>query len=200
MKPANFASRSSMKPAASAFRFFLVAIAALGLAVVACGGGSGGANERLFDIEATANTCLPLEGRSSRILVLPGEKIRFRVYNRTNEMMEFIVTDEAGEELRHEKLQPSFRIVDPVEAALGGSGEFAAGEFAAADFAHEGHEDEAGPDATEDYKYRMLVQPQSVRNMLITFPEIAEGYVLNRAICADPNSLTQVVVTEIARR
>lgn len=182
----------------SARRIFPAALAALCLLAAACGGSDGTSSERLFDIEAT--TCLPREGRASRILVLPGEKIRFRVYNNTSEMMEFIVTDEAGAELRREKLQPSFRIVDPAEAALGG---FAgAGEFAAAEFAHDGHEDEVGPDATEDYKYRMLIQPgpDSVRNMLITFPEIAEGYVLNRAICADPNSLTQVVVTEIARR
>lgn len=192
----------------SARRIFPAALAALCLLAAACGGSDGGSSERLFDIEAT--TCLPREGRASRILVLPGEKIRFRVYNNTSEMMEFIVTDEAGAELRREKLQPSFRIVDPAEAALGGfvgvglggPGEFAAAGFAATELAHDGHEDEVGPDATEDYKYRMLIQPgpDSVRNMLITFPEIAEGYVLNRAICADPNSLTQVVVTEIARR
>ncbi len=192
----------------------------MSLLAVACSG-SGGISERLMDIDASENVCTlrpeltqPVADQQ-RLVVKPGERIRFRVYNIGGSLIEFIVTDDAGAELRHEKLQPGIRIIDPAQVSLGEvpppqapAGEvwspqpqgLASGEFAAADLAHDGHEDEVGPDATEDYTYRLIVDPDSVRNMVVTFPEVTEGYALNRAICADPDSLEQIVVTEIARR
>ena len=50
--------------------------------------------------------------------------------------------------------------------------------------AHEGHEDEAGPNANVDYRYRMIVAENGVRIMIVTFPEIGEFAPLTRFVCA----------------
>ena len=227
-------STSKLSSTSPSVRKFGWIILGLCLVAFACSD-SGSQGERLLDIDASATVCAPrgeqaqtglLTGTQTKLIVLPGERIRFRVYNNGNELMEFILTDQAGVALRYEKLQPGIRIINPAELALGDlrlagdlrpTGEFeqagdlipagelglvrlAPGELATADLAHDGHEDEYGPDATEDYQYRMIIDPQSVRNMLVTFPEATEGYTLNRAICADPDSLDQIVVAEIARR
>jgi len=182
------------------------AILGLCLFALACSG-SASLSERLLDIDASETVCAPRGEPSqssllTRLTILPGERIRFRVYNNSSDLMEFILTDEAGLALRYEKLQPGIRIIDPAQVSLDAlrQAPLTAGELAAADLAHDGHEDEYGPDATEDYQYRMIVDPQSVRNMLVTFPEVAEGYALNKAICAHPDSLEQIVVAEISRR
>lgn len=176
--------------------------------LAACGGGGGDARERLVDIhygaaptssDANAFLC------GERLSVLPGEKIRFRVYNHTEDDLEFIVTDEEGADLRRQELQPGLRIIpvslraaqlaSTVPASISGPGEMA----------HAGHDDEVWPDATEDYRYRFIVDPAfsdrpNVRNELVTFPDATEDYVLNRYICAHPDSLDELVVSSISRR
>ena len=195
------------------------------LGLMAACGGSGDLSERLLDIDASETICTQRSDATQnavgsgtkfpvlngKLIVRPGERVRLRVYSYSDKLMEIIVTDEAGVALRREKLQPGIRNIDPSEnAAAVLPGEQAAGELAhlpgeqaAGELSHEGHDDEIGPDATEDYTYRMLIDPgetYGVRNMVITFPDGSEDYVLNRLICADPNSLEQVVVAEIARR
>ena len=169
--------------------------------LVACSSGSNEAQERLIDIHYGSD---PVSSETNaficgqRLSVLPGEKIRFRIYNYTDEDLEFIVTDEAGAELRREKLQPGLRII-PISATeparVSGSGEMA----------HAGHEDEKWPDATQDYDYRLIIDRAfgnrpNVRNELVTFPDATEDYVLDRYICAHPDILEQQITSSISRR
>ena len=143
-----------------------------------------------------------------RLSVLPGEKIRFRVYNYTDENLEFIVTDEEGADLRRQELQPGLRII-PVSlraeklASTVPAGTSPAGT--SGEMAHAGHDDEIWPDATEDYRYRVIVDSAfggrpNVRNELVTFPDATEDYVLNRYICAHPDILEDLTVSSISRR
>ena len=181
--------------------------------LAACGSGGGDAQERLVDIHyggAPASSDVNTFVCGQRLSVLPGEKIRFRVYNHTDDDLEFIVTDEEGADLRREKLQPGLRIFP---ASLKGTGPdviVSAGTVPASfsgsgEMAHAGHDDEVWPDATEDYRYRFIVDPAfgdrpNVRNELVTFPDATEDYVLSRYICADPDILDQLVVSSISRR
>ena len=191
--------------------------------MAACGSGGGEAQERLVDIHygatpasSDANTFVC----GQRLSVLPGEKIRFRVYNHTAEALEFIVTDEEGADLRRQELQPGLRIIPASLSATGPAGAGPAGIVSAGivpastkpaslsasgETAHAGHDDEVWPDATEDYRYRFIVDPAfgdrpNVRNELVTFPDATEDYVLSRYICAHPDILDQLVVSSISRR
>ena len=186
--------------------------------LAACGGGGGDAQERLVDIHygatpasSDANTLVC----GQRLRVLPGEKIRFRVYNHTDDDLEFIVTDEEGADLRREELQPGLRIIPASLSAAGPAGAgtdgivsvgtVPAGFSASGEMAHAGHDDEIWPDATEDYRYRFIVDPAfgdrpNVRNELVTFPDATEDYVLSRYICAHPDILEDLTVSSISRR
>ena len=171
--------------------------------LAACGGGGGEAQERLVDIHYGAT---PASSDAStfvcgqRLSVLPGEKIRFRVYNHTNDDLEFIVTDEEGADLRRQELQPGLRIIPASLSATGTAGFSGSGEMA-----HAGHDEEIWPDATEDYRYRFIVDPAfgdrpNVRNELVTFPDATEDYVLSRYICAHPDILEERTISSISRR
>ena len=155
-----------------------------------------------------------------RLSVLPGEKIRFRVYNHTDDDLEFIVTDEEGADLRRQELQPGLRIIpasftDTGPAGAGTDGIVSAGIVSvgtvpaslavSGEMAHAGHDDEVWPDATEDYRYRFIVDPAfsdrpNVRNELVTFPDATEDYVLSRYICAHPDILEELTISSISRR
>ena len=192
--------------------FFLLAVVLLVGLMTACGGG-GGAQERLVDIHY-GSTPAGLGDNAfvcgQRLSVLPGEKIRFRVYNYTDENLEFIVTDEEGADLRRKELQPGLRII-PVSlratepASTGPASTVPAGISGSGEMAHAGHDDEVWPDATEDYRYRFIVDPAfsdrpNVRNELVTFPDATEDYVLSRYICAHPDILDELTVSSISRR
>ena len=191
--------------------------------LAACGGGGGDAQERLVDIHygatptsADANTFVC----GQRLSALPGEKIRFRVYNHTDDDLEFIVTDEEGADLRRQELQPGLRIIPASlsaarPAGAGTDGIVSAGivpastkpaSFSASgEIAHAGHDDEVWPDATQDYRYRFIVDPAfgdrpNVRNELVTFPDATEDYVLSRYICAHPDIKEELVISSISRR
>ena len=184
-------------------RIFLLAVVLLAVLLAACGSGGGGAQERLVDIHygaAPTSSDVNTFVCGQRLSVLPGEKIRFRVYNHTEDDLEFIVTDEEGADLRRQELQPGLRII-PASlratelASFSGSGEMA----------HAGHDDESWPDATEDYRYRFIVDPAfgdrpNVRNELVTFPDATEDYVLSRYICAHPDILEDLTISSISRR
>ena len=150
-----------------------------------------------------------------RLRALPGEKIRFRVYNHTDEDLEFIVTDEEGADLRRQKRQPGLRLFPASftgtgPAGAGPDGIVSAGTVPASlavsgEMAHAGHDDEVWPDATEDYRYRFIVDPAfgdrpNVRNELVTFPDATEDYVLSRYICAHPDILEDLTISSISRR
>ena len=188
---------------------FTVLLGLLFAALLAsCGGGGGGAQERLVDIHYdptpaglgdNAFVC------GERLSVLPGEKIRFRVYNHTDNNLEFIVTDEEGADLRRQELQPGLRIVPASFRATELASTEPAGSSGAGEMAHAGHDDEIWPDATDDYRYRVIVDSAfggrpNVRNELVTFPDATEDYVLNRYICAHPDILDELVVSSIVRR
>ena len=190
----------------------------LAVFLAACSGGGGDAQERLVDIHYGATPASSDANTSvcgQRLRVLPGEKIRFRVYNHTDDTLEFIVTDEEGADLRREELQPGLRIIP---ASLSTAGPAGAGPDAivsvgtvlasfsgSGEMAHAGHDDEVWPDATEDYRYRFIVDPAfgdrpNVRNELVTFPDATEDYVLSRYICAHPDILEEVTISSISRR
>lgn len=175
--------------------------------MTACGGG-GGAQERLVDIHY-GSTPAGLGDNAfvcgQQLSVLPGEKIRFRVFNHTDDNLEFIVTDEEGADLRRQELQPGLRIIPASLRASELASTEPAGASGSGEMAHAGHDDEVWPDATEDYRYRFIVDPAfgdrpNVRNELATFPDATEDYVLSRYICADPDILDQLVVSSISRR
>ena len=176
--------------------------------MAACGSGGGDAQERLVDIHYGAT---PTSADAStfvcgqRLSVLPGEKIRFRVYNHTDNDLEFIVTDEEGADLRRQELQPGLRIIPASFSAAGPVSTASIGSLASGETAHAGHDDEVWPDATQDYRYRFIVDPAfgdrpNVRNELVTFPDATEDYVLSRYICAHPDILDQLVISSISRR
>ena len=204
--------KKTRRPPATLFGLIFVALLA------ACGSGGGDAQERLVDIHygatptsADANTFVC----GQRLSALPGEKIRFRVYNHTDDDLEFIVTDEEGADLRRQELQPGLRIIpasftDTGPAGAGTDGIVSAGTVpasfsASGEMAHAGHDDEVWPDATEDYRYRFIVDPAfgdrpNVRNELVTFPDATEDYVLSRYICAHPDILEELTISSISRR
>ncbi|MYI55578.1 MAG: hypothetical protein F4062_00850 [Acidimicrobiia bacterium] len=132
------------------------------------------------ELIATAAGCDPVD-----FSVEPGESVVFRVTNTTDSDFEVIVTDEAGVALR---TSPGY---DPDSRPPWGASESGAGPAAsqprllvAGLLAHEGHEDEAGPNANMDYRYRMIVAENGVRIMIVTFPEIGEFAPLTRFVCA----------------
>lgn len=121
--------------------------------------------------------------------VEPGERIVLRVTNTTDSDFEVIVTDEAGVALRTE---PGYDPDNPVGSGAWGSdlpGRAAEAGWrpqllVAGMLAHEGHEDEEGPNATADFRFRMIVAENGVRIMVVTFPEIGEFAPLTRILCA----------------
>lgn len=132
------------------------------------------------EVTAGAPGCEPLD-----FSVEPGESVVFRVTNTTDSDFEVIVTDEAGVALR---TSPGY---DPAsrpawEASQSGAGSEASRPrlLVAGLLAHEGHEDEAGPNANVDYRYRMIVAENGVRIMVVTFPEIGEFDPLTHFVCA----------------
>ena len=199
-------------------RIFLPAMVLLAGLLAACGSGGGDAQERLVDIHygaTPASSDVNTFVCGQRLSVLPGEKIRFRVYNYTDDTLEFIVTDEEGADLRRQELQPGLRIIPasftgtgPAGAGTDGivsAGTVPAGFSGSGEMAHAGHDDEVWPDATEDYRYRFIVDPAfgdrpNVRNELVTFPDATEDYVLNRYICAHPDILEELTISSISRR
>ena len=121
--------------------------------------------------------------------VEPGESVVFRVTNTTDSDFEVIVTDEAGVALR---TSPGYDPDNPVNAGAWGSilpvavdGDGRRPQLLAAGLlAHDGHETEEGPNATADFRYRMIVAENGVRIMIVTFPEIGEFAPLTRILCA----------------
>ena len=141
---------------------------------------------RPVEVTAGADGCRPLG-----FGVEPGEPVVLRVTNTTDSDFEVIVTDEAGVALR---TSPGY---DPDSPEGVGAPEPEAPVPVVADparlgprlqiagfLAHEGHEDEAGPNATADFRYRMIVAENGVRIMPVTFPEIGEFAPLTRLLCA----------------
>ena len=172
------------------WRIVLWGAAAVGLAWIAVavvlfvGDGEEPPPPRPVEVTATAAGC-----GMSPLGVYPGEPIVLRVTNTTDSDFEVIVTDEAGVALR---TSPGYDPDDPVGSgawAPGGRVTSHAGRpgpplLAAGVLAHEGHEDEAGPNATADFRYRMIVAENGVRIMPMTFPEIGEFDPLTRLLCA----------------
>lgn len=134
------------------------------------------------EISAGPAGCAPLD-----FSVVPGEGVIFRVTNTTDSDFEVIVTDEAGVALR---TSPGYDPDEPINVGAWGSGGQPASDaaapplLAAGILAHDGHETEEGPDATADFRYRMIVAHTGVRIMVVTFPEIGEFDPLTRIICA----------------
>ena len=136
------------------------------------------------EITASAGGCDPLD-----FSVEPGESVVFRVTNTTDSDFEVIVTDEAGVALR---TSPGYDPDNPVNPGAWGSIAPVAADgggrrpqlLAAGLLAHDGHEDEEGPNATADFRYRMIVAENGVRIMIVTFPEIGEFAPLTRILCA----------------
>ena len=137
-------------------------------------------------VEVTAGTdgCRP-----QTFTVEPGEFIVVRVTNTTDSDFEVIVTDEAGVTLR---TSPGYDPDGPVGSSAPAGlvrvwADLAGAEprlLAAGILAHQGHEDEAGPNATADFLHRMIVAENGVRIMPVTFPEIGEFAPLTRLLCA----------------
>lgn len=139
---------------------------------------------RPVEVTAGAQGCRPLA-----FGVESGERVVLRVTNTTGSDFEVIVTDDAGLALR---MSPGY---DPDSPEGAGAPRRAVTEMAdsaklgpqllvAGVLAHEGHEDEAGPNATADFRYRMIVAENGVRIMLVTFPEAGEFDPLTRLVCA----------------
>ena len=136
------------------------------------------------ELIADANGCDPLD-----FSVEPGEGVVFRVTNTTDSDFEVIVTDEAGVALR---TSPGYDPDNPVNPGARGSIVPVAADgggprpqlLAAGVLAHDGHETEEGPNATADFRYRMIVAENGVRIMIVTFPEIGEFAPLTRILCA----------------
>ena len=135
------------------------------------------------DVTAGAAGCEPLD-----FSVEPGERVVFRVTNPTDSDFEVIATDEAGVTLR---TSPGYDPDDPANSGAWGAILPVAGDsgrrprlLAAGVLAHDGHEDEEGPNATADFRYRMIVARNGVRIMVVTFPEIGESSTLTRLVCA----------------
>lgn len=157
-----------------------VALAWVAVAMVVFLGDDEEPPPRPEELIATAAGCDPVD-----FSVEPGESVVFRVTNTTDSDFEVIVTDEAGVALR---TSPGY---DPDsrpawEASQSGAGPAASQPrlLIAGLLAHEGHEDEAGPNANVDYRYRMIVAENGVRIMIVTFPEIGEFAPLTRFVCA----------------
>ncbi|MCY3951816.1 MAG: hypothetical protein OXG69_04620 [bacterium] len=132
------------------------------------------------ELIANAAGCDPLD-----FSVEPGERVVFRVTNTTDTDFEVIVTDEAGVALRTSPgYDPESRPAWEASALDAGSAVSPPRLLVAGLLAHEGHEDEAGPNATADFRYRMIVAENGVRIMLVTFPEIGEFAPLTRFVCA----------------
>ena len=134
------------------------------------------------EVVAGADGCGPLD-----FSVKPGESVVFRVTNTTDTDFEVIVTDEAGLALR---TAPGYDPDDPVNLGSGApvaphwAGSTRPPLLAAGILAHDGHETEEGPNATADFRYRMIVAENGVRIMVVTFPEIGEFAPLTRMLCA----------------
>lgn len=134
------------------------------------------------EVVAGAAGCSPAD-----FSVEPGESVVFRVTNTTDSDFEVIVTDEAGLALR---TSPGYDPDKPENAGAWGSdveavaGATAPRLLAAGILAHDGHETEEGPNATADFRYRMIVAENGVRIMVVTFPEIGEFAPLTRLLCA----------------
>ena len=128
--------------------------------------------------------CEPLD-----FSVEPGERVVFRVTNVTDRDFEVIVTDEVGVARR---TAPGYDPENLPNAGARGSvvevSGYAGGPGprlpAAGILAHDGHEEEEGPNATADFRYRMIVAENGVRIMIVTFPEIGEFDPLTRILCA----------------
>ena len=154
-------------------------------------------------VEVTAGTdgCRP-----QSLAVEPGERIVLRVTNSTDSDFEVIVTDGAGVALRtsegYDPDRPAGSSapggIVPIAVgrgygspakilpvAAGPAGRAAPPDLQVAGMlAHGGHEDEAGPNATADFRFRMIVAENGVRIMPVTFPEIGESAPLTRFLCA----------------
>ena len=136
------------------------------------------------EVTAGAAGCEPLD-----FSVEPGEGVVFRVTNTTDSDFEVIVTDEAGVALR---TTPGYDPDNPVNSDAWGPVDPVATDavglrprlLAAGVLAHDGHETEEGPNATADFRYRMIVAENGVRIMIVTFPEIGEFAPLTRLLCA----------------
>lgn len=139
---------------------------------------------RAVEVTAGARGCQPLA-----FGVEPGERVVLRVTNTTDSDFEVTVTDEAGVALR---MAPGYDPERPegagapwrTDMVVADPGPIDSQWLVAGVFAHEGHEDEEGPNATADFRYRMIVAENGVRIMLVTFPEIGEFAPLTRFVCA----------------
>ena len=172
------------------WRVVLWGAVAVGLAWVAVamvlflGGDEEQPPPRPEEVVAGPNGCEP-----RNFSVEPGERVVLRVTNTTDSDFEVIVTDEAGVALRtgagYDPDNPvnsgAWGSVVPVASSPGG---LRPQLLAAGILAHDGHETEEGPNATADFRYRMIVAENGVRIMLVTFPEIGEFAPLTRFVCA----------------
>ena len=176
--------------------------------VVFVGGDEALPPPRPEEITAGAGGCVPRD-----FSVEPGESVVFRVTNTTDSDFEVIVTDEAGVALRtspgydpddpvspgawgsirpvstdgsgRRPVLPELVAVDVQDALVASDGGGRRPVLLAAGLlAHDGHETEEGPNATADFRYRMIVAENGVRIMIVTFPEIGEFAPLTRILCA----------------
>ena len=165
------------------------AAVAVGLAWIAVamvlfvGGDEGLPPPRPVEVTAAADGCRPQSFSTE-----PGERVVLRVTNTTDRDFEVIVTDEAGVALRtssgYDPDGPENAASTAPDQSASHAGRSGPPLLAAGLLAHEGHEDEAGPNATADFRYRMIVAENGVRIMVVTFPEIGEFAPLTRLLCA----------------
>lgn len=131
----------------------------------------GGANSPASDSSDLSPNCTP-----DNLVVRPGERIRFRMTNFTDKQIEFIVVTEEKRDLRRnintisETIRSGLRQISILQI-------------------HDGHEGEEGPDKTEDYLYRMIIQAAIVgfpgkRTMVVTFPEAGEAVEFQYFLCS----------------
>ncbi len=206
---------------------------ALGAALIlaACSSSSDSQSDTLIDVVATEGSSGMPSCTPDEVVAAPGETIRFIIENNTAQQLEFILTDNEGLQKRRNAVADESVLGVLFDGDTSSSRNSNAGianifyrpnhspgnyrhspgdENAfktygkSASQIHEGHEDEAGSDPTEDFRYRSLIDAKratgpGVRTMLVTFPEVGEGYVLEHFICAYPDS-TDLDEGNIVRR
>lgn len=171
-------------------KFAILLIAALPFGIISCGGSI---PEKLVEITVedtggAAPNCSP-----KTVSGLPGQRVRFRITNYTEQQIEFIVADDATYKKRKGIPQIS-------ETGISSNGI----QRTAFIPIHDGHKDEGGDDSTEDFNYRVLIDPQrrtgpGIRTMIVTFPEVGEAAPFTNFLCSYIDA-TEVYVGIITRR
>ena len=166
------------------------------LLLAGCSGSSVPLTERVVEINVGAGLDGPI-CKPSSIVVQPGELIRFLINNDSGMDLEFIVTNPTGVKKREETLVPQNIEVDlAIKPNQASQIEFIQ--------VHGGHDGELGPNASKDFRYRILLEPQNFeqvisRSMVVTFPEVGEADPLTHFVCTNPDSY-RLQINTILRR